>query len=369
MPNSIFDFVKSANAVSNKVESSSVYRIFVQTFFLVTMVLPGIAIVGYILYESVTFEINTKGFTKAKISYVEANEADSSGKSVIYNLIDADGKETSINYKEVSSSANTSEGEVSLYDSESGVSVFDERRVRFDPKNPTKLYFENSWFGKAVVIVFGSMFIFIGYVSIFQLNIVKKPKRLIIAFIASSILIIGIGLFTDFIVSLDKDNEERFKYEYLATIFIVIGASLFGYWLWLQKMWREIETIGNSIVIEQFTVNVNKRISAWYSVDNEVEGAIVEVTNKATGMPMKVEVHKDATDWACINPYTIHCIYYDENKKLHSFITDRIWFNPTPFIKGEIKVLVHPKNSKFYKIDTSFLPDVEINIGRIYTRL
>lgn len=352
----------------------SIATVFSKFFFAVVLLIPGLLIVGYIIYSTIQFEVQTQGFTRAKISYLEANEADTTGKTTIYHLIDAKGNEIAITYNSVSIESNSSATEdgITFYDSESGVSIFEERRVRFDAKNPAKIYFENHWFGIAITIAFGSIFIFAGYVSIFQINIIQKPRRLIIAFIALSILVIGLGLLTDYIFSFDKANEERFKYEYLAAIFILIGGTLLGYWLWTQKMWKELNTIGRTISIKNYNVVLKNKIGSWHTLDksNEKNSTFeAEVINTINQLPIKIELHADAYDWALINPYVIQCAYIDEHQKKHIFTSEHIWFNPTPFIKGEIKVLVHPKNAKYHKIDTSFLPDVDIITGRIYTRL
>ncbi len=363
-----------ANELSKKFSVfDKIFEGFTKVFATVVLIIPGIAIIAYILYSSIQFELNTKGFIKAKVSYSEIDEADTTGKTVIYHFLDAAGKEYVINSAEIKkNSGSSSEGEFDLYDSDEGTPVFDEQRVRFDAKKPVKLYYENSWLGRAVTIVFGGIFIFFGSLIVFNINPIKKPKRIIIGFASFCLFLIGAGLLLDYIVSLDKNNPERFSYEYLAAAFILIGGTLFGYWLWTQKMWRELDTIGDTISIKNYNVVLKNKIGSWHTLDKSNEKNTTfeaEVINTSTSLPIKIEVHSDAYDWALINPYVIQCVYEGENGKKHFFETEHIWFNPTPFIKGEIKVLVHPKNAKYYKIDASFLPDVDLITGRIYTRL
>lgn len=344
----------------------SIGTVFSKTFFAFVLLIPGLLIVGYIIYSTIQFEVQTKSFTRAKISYLEANEADTTGKTTVYHLIDAQGNETAIVYNDINISTSSSEGDISLYDSESGVSVFDERRVRFDAKNPTKIFFENHWFGIAFTILFGIIFIFAGYVNIFQINIIKKPRRLVIAFIASCILVIGLSLLTDYIVSFDKANEERFKYEYLAAIFILGGGVLLSYWLWTQKMWREVDIIGNELIFKEYSIINIDRLSGWdLSFSKKISDANeIELTNPENDLPLIVQVKRDDVDWLAINPFIITCKHIDENGKELAFKSSYLWYNPTPFINGNVKVLLHPKNTSFYKVDTSFLPKVEIKISR-----
>lgn len=349
------------------------FSVLTKVFATLILIIPGIVIIGFILYASIKFEIDTKGFIKAKLSYSETDEADTTGKTVNYHFLDAAGKEYIISSAEIKkNSGSSSEGEIELYSSEDGTPVFDEQRARFDAKKPTKIYHENSWFGRAVTIVFGGIFIFFGWLIVFEINPFKKPKRIIIGFSSFCLLLIGFALLTDYAVSLDKSNLDRFNYEYLAAIFILIGGTLLGYWLWTQKMWKELNTIGTTISIKNSNVVLKNKIGSWHLLEPFKESnAIVEVevTNKTNGLPIKIEVHTDVYDWVLINPYVIQCAYTDENQKKHILTSDYIWFNPMPFIKGEIKVLVHPKNAKYHKIDTSFLPDVDLITGRIYTRL
>lgn len=350
-----------------------IFEGFTKVFATVVLLIPGIAIIAYMLYSSIQFELNTKGFIKAKVSYSEIDEADTTGKTLNYHFLDAAGKEYVINSAEIKKNAgSSSEGEIELYNSDDGTPVFDEQRVRFDAKNPTKIYYENSWFGRAVTIVFGGIFIFFGSLIVFEINPFKKPKRIIIGFASFCLFLIGAGLLLDYIVSLDKNNPERFSYEYLASAFIIIGSAVFGYWLWTQKIWRELNTIGTTISIKNYNVVLKNKIGSWHLLEPFKESnAIVEVevTNKTNDLPIKIQVHTDVYDWALINPYVIQCAYTDENQKKHILTSDYIWFNPAPFIKGDIKVLIHPKNAKYHKIDTSFLPDVDLITGRIYTRL
>jgi hypothetical protein len=322
----------------------------------VVLLIPGIFFVGFILYTTLKFEIKTSGFTKAKINFLEPNEADTTDKTVIYNVIDANGKEQSIIDEKP--------------DKDDGTALFDEVRVRFDVKNPTKLYFENSWLGTALSLIFGSIFIVIGYTGIFKINLLQKPRRVIVPYIAFCILLVGCGLMTDFIVSLEKNQEERLKYEYIAALIILIGTVLLAYWFSIQKMWREIDTIGVELIIKDFSVASIRRLpesgSNFYEKLNLVgnKNNELELTDENTGVHVKVQIKRDIYSSVDLNPFIITCNYIDENNNSHTFKSDYIWFDPTPFMQQKIKVWVHPKNNKYYKIDTSFLPKVDLGISR-----
>lgn len=320
--------------------------------FAAIFLIPGIILIVFLLYKTIQFERITNGFTKARIDFVTINEKDTTGKTVLYNLIDATGKETLVVDEKINS--------------DEGLPIFDEQRVRFNPNNPTKVYFENTWFGLAVGLVFGIIFIFIGYVGFKLINVFKKPRRIIIPFIAICTLIIGIGLLCDYVVSLEKSNEERFKYEYLALFIIVVASAILFIWMSIQKIWNEVDTLGNVLIIKDFNVIVNKKILASNSSIRPDLNNEIELNNTITGLPVRLQVSRDSG--ITINPFVIECKFIDENKKVHLYTTDKIWFNPTPFIKEELKVFVHPTRTKFYKIDTSFLPDVRFSFTDIEYR-
>ena len=57
-------------------------------------------------------------------------------------------------------------------------------------------------------------------------------------------------------------------------------------------------------------------------------------------------------------PFIIRCQWLNPtDNKLYVFISDYIWFDPTPFIKGEyITVKIMPQHPTAYWVDISFLP-------------
>ena len=195
---------------------------FRKLYLTLILILPGAAMIGYIVYETVRFEVETSGFTRARVAYLETNEADTTGNTVVYVLADAEGKETSI--------VDELEDDSRL-ESEDAEPLFDERRVRFDPSAPTKVYFQNSWTGLSIGILFGGLFVFIGYTVMHRIPFFDKPHELYKVFAAVILLVIGAALLTDYITSLEKDNEFRFPYEYLAVAMLAVGGVLMYHWM------------------------------------------------------------------------------------------------------------------------------------------
>lgn len=59
------------------------------------------------------------------------------------------------------------------------------------------------------------------------------------------------------------------------------------------------------------------------------------------------------------NPYVIYCQWLDNNtRKVYSFRSQSLWFNPETFLENRTKVDVYidPNNPKKHLVDTSFLP-------------
>ena len=195
---------------------------FRKLYLTLILILPGAAMIGYIVYETIRFEIETSGFTRARVAYLETNEADTTGNTVVYVLADAEGKETSIVDEE--------EDDAGI-EGEDAEPLFDERRVRFDPSAPTEVYFQNSWTGLAIGILFGGLFVFIGYTVMHRIPFFDKPFELYKVFAAVILLVIGAALLTDYITSLEKDNEFRFPYEYLAVAMLAVGGVLMYHWM------------------------------------------------------------------------------------------------------------------------------------------
>ena len=184
--------------------------------------------IGYIVYETILFEMETSGFTRARVVYVEANEADTTGNTVVYVLADAEGKEISIVDEE--------EDDSGIEDGETEP-LFDERRVRFDPSAPSKVYFQNSWTGITLGILFGGLFIFLGYIWMHRIEFFGKPFEIYIIFTAVCLLVTGAALLTDYVFSLEKDNELRFPYEYLSGAMLIVGGVLM--YRWIQRRTRD----------------------------------------------------------------------------------------------------------------------------------
>ncbi len=206
--------------------SNSILSILRTIYFLIVLVIPGTFAVGYVLYTTIQFQIETSGFTRAHILYLEINEADSTGNTQNYVLMDAEGNETVI----------VDEEEEDTGDSEDAGPIFDERRVRFDPANPVKVYFENSWFGTALALWFAGTFIFVGYLLIRRVPFFDASSQLYFLYPAISILFLGVFLMADYFVSLDKENENRFAYEHVAVAIILGGMILMYKWIQGRKV-------------------------------------------------------------------------------------------------------------------------------------
>ena len=56
--------------------------------FAAIFLVPGIILMVFLLYKTIQFERITNGFTKARVDFVTINEKDTTGKTVLYNLID-----------------------------------------------------------------------------------------------------------------------------------------------------------------------------------------------------------------------------------------------------------------------------------------
>jgi hypothetical protein len=133
-----------------------------------------------------------------------------------------------------------------------------------------------------------------------------------------------------------KPNEAKIKSFFSvwgATLILgIIGAILFIigiYQFWHNK--RKIQTIG-------------------YLKQN---GGTIEADFQSVSRNTKLAVNGR-------NPFNILTQWLNpETNKLHIFVSDDIWFDPSDFIKTDkIKVLIDRKNPKKYYIDLSFLPQV-----------
>ncbi|MDI9246716.1 DUF3592 domain-containing protein [Marinobacter sp. CHS3-4] len=83
---------------------------------------------------------------------------------------------------------------------------------------------------------------------------------------------------------------------------------------------------------------------------------------KATGRPISARIQSVELNTGMQmngrSPYRIVSQWQDPaTTKVHVFLSDNLWFNPTNFIKGEsVSVYIQPDNPKRYWVDTSFLP-------------
>lgn len=92
-----------------------------------------------------------------------------------------------------------------------------------------------------------------------------------------------------------------------------------------------------------------KRRRAWLQTNGTpVEAGQVEVSRNYS---LKVNG---------VSPFVILCQWHDPAAgKVYSFVSDSIWFDPSPFVQGRatLTVLIDPRNPKIYFVDTSFLPE------------
>lgn len=59
------------------------------------------------------------------------------------------------------------------------------------------------------------------------------------------------------------------------------------------------------------------------------------------------------------SPWRIHAQWQDPaTRKLHIFESDNLWFDPSPYLHKEIRVMLDPSNPKRYWVDTIALPEL-----------
>ena len=83
---------------------------------------------------------------------------------------------------------------------------------------------------------------------------------------------------------------------------------------------------------------------------------------RVSGRPVEAQVSEVARDGSLVvggrSPWRIHAQWQDPaTRKVHVFLSEPVWFDPSRFVGDTVRVLVDPAAPGRYWLDTGFLPE------------
>lgn len=290
-------------------------RIF-NKFFGAIFFLPGLALVCYILYSEIPWFIREYTWSKAiatveSIEGKEEKEREYGPVILTLSFIDEEGKFRQVKKEYYRDSEISNE-----------LGVGDEKKILYEPQNPDQVYFVNTWWGVLIGLLFGGVFMLIGYYIVSKSARAKfaewnKGFRLgFTVFLAAGVITLIMAIF-----------ESAF-FLFFGIPFTLLGG--FGLYRFNSKerLKAELPRTGQriectNIIVEQDT------IIRGYSPD--------------TGERL--------------SPYIIKCYATEPSTNLpFVFESELIWFDPKPNLRDTITVYVNPRDYTEYVMDISFLP-------------